>query len=197
MEYQEAREHFGNACGVITAASFRERGIPTVYLTRLVKEGVLMRVGRGLYISGQGDYDVHYFFQQRFKKTIFSYETALYLLGATDKIVLDIDVSVSRNYKFNEGVPGDVNVHYVRPELLGAGVTETKTVFGNPVRVYSFERTLCDFVANRSKMDPETFVRMIKTYSEYKGKQPGVLYKIAAKMKIVKEVRDILEITIL
>lgn len=53
MEYQEAREHFGNACGVITAASFRERGIPTVYLTRLVKEGVLMRVGRGLYISGQ------------------------------------------------------------------------------------------------------------------------------------------------
>lgn len=198
MEYPEVKEHYGKAGGIITAASFRELKIPTVYLTRLVKEGVLTRAGRGIYISGQGDYDELYFFQLRFKKTIFSYETALYLLNATDRIIQDIDISVAGNYKFNSnGIPGNVNVHYVKPELLNAGVTKVKTAFGNPVRVYSLERTLCDFVANRSKMDPETFVRMIKTYSEYKGKNPGVLYKIAAKMKIVKEVRDILEITIL
>jgi len=65
----------------------REHKIPTVYLSRLVKQGILTKVATGLYISKEGNYDEFYFFQYYHKKAIFSYETVLYLLGATDRIL--------------------------------------------------------------------------------------------------------------
>ena len=57
-----------------------------MYLSRLLKDGKLLRVKKGIYITKDGDYDEYYFFQHQYKKAIFSYETALYLLGQTDKI---------------------------------------------------------------------------------------------------------------
>ncbi len=41
---QIAKEH-----GLIRPRDLKERGLPTVTLTRLVRQGLLQRVGRGLY----------------------------------------------------------------------------------------------------------------------------------------------------
>ncbi len=46
-----------------------------------------------------------------YKKSIYSYETALNLMGIMDKFIVDMDVSVPSNYKFNE-LKDAVNIHY-------------------------------------------------------------------------------------
>lgn len=194
MNYRKQIEiHLKESGGIITSAYCRENNIPTVYLSRLAKEGKLFRVQKGIYIIEDGDFDEYYFFQYQYKKAIFSYETALFLLGLTDKIPWRIDVTVYNGYKFNEK-QDTLNINYVKKSIYNLGIIQKKTMFGNIVNVYSYERILCDFISNKEKMDTEVYVKLIRSYSKYKDKDIHSLYEIARKMGIEDKVREVMEV---
>lgn len=194
MNYRKQIEiHLKKSDGIITSAYCRENNIPTVYLSRLAKEGKLFRVQKGIYIIEDGDYDEYYFFQYQYKKAIFSYETALFLLGVTDKIPWRIDVTVYNGYKFNEK-QDTLNINYVKKSIYNLGIIQKKTMFGNIVNVYSYERILCDFISNKEKMDTEVYVKLIRSYFKYKDKDIHSLYKIARKMGIEDKVKEVMEV---
>ena len=171
----------------------RENNIPTVYLTRLTREGKLKRVARGVYISREGIYDELFMLQTRFPKIIFSYETALYLLNLTDKIPGNIHLTVNHKYKFNQNLE-NARIYYVNKEILNLGVIEKRTNAGNIVRLYSAERTLCDFIKNKSEVDPEVYINFLKAYPSYSDKDINELFNIAQKMDIVQQVQEIMEL---
>lgn len=194
MNYRKQIEiHLKKSGGIITSAYCRENNIPTVYLSRLAKEGKLFRVQKGMYITKDGDYDEYYFFQYQYGKAIFSYETALFLLGVTDKIPWRIDVTVYNGYKFNEK-QDTLNINYVKKSIYNLGIIQKKTMFGNIVNVYSYERILCDFISNKEKMDTEVYVKLIRSYSKYKDKDIHSLYEIARKMGIEDKVKEVMEV---
>ena len=194
MNYRKQIEiHLKKSGGIITSAYCRENNIPTVYLSRLAKEGKLFRVQKGIYIIEDGDYDEYYFFQYQYGKAIFSYETALFLLGVTDKIPWRIDVTVYNGYKFNEK-QDTLNINYVKKSIYNLGIMQKKTMFGNIVNVYSYERILCDFIYNKEKMDTEVYVKLIRSYFKYKDKDIHSLYKIARKMGIEDKVKEVMEV---
>ena len=194
MNYRKQIEiHLKKSGGIITSAYCRENNIPTVYLSRLAKEGKLFRVQKGIYIIEDGDYDDYYFFQYQYKKAIFSYETALFLLGVTDKIPWRIDVTVYNGYKFNDK-KNTLNINYVKKSIYNLGIIQKKTMFGNVVNVYSYERILCDFISNKEKMDTEVYVKLIRYYFKYKDKDIHSLYEIARKMGIEDKVREVMEV---
>ena len=194
MNYRKQIEiHLKESGGIITSAYCRENNIPTVYLSRLAKEGKLFRVQKGIYIIEDGDFDEYYFFQYQYGKAIFSYETALFLLGVTDKIPWRIDVTVYNGYKFNEK-QDTLNINYVKKSIYNLGIIQKKTMFGNIVNVYSYERILCDFISNKEKMDTEVYVKLIRSYSKYKDKDIHSLYEIARKMGIEYKVREVMEV---
>ncbi|MGI6249547.1 MAG: type IV toxin-antitoxin system AbiEi family antitoxin domain-containing protein [Acutalibacteraceae bacterium] len=179
--------------GILTASLMRENNIPTVYLTRLTREGKLKRVARGVYISREGIYDELFMLQTRFPKIIFSYETALYLLNLTDKIPGNIHLTVNHKYKFNQNLE-NARIYYVNKEILNLGVIEKRTNAGNIVRLYSAERTLCDFIKNKSEVDPEVYINFLKAYPSYSDKDINELFNIAQKMDIVQQVQEIMEL---
>lgn len=194
MNYRKQIEiHLKKSGGIITSAYCRENNIPTVYLSRLAKEGKLFRVQKGIYIIEESDYDDYYFFQYQYRKAIFSYETALFLLGVTDKIPWRIDVTVYNGYKFNEK-RDTLNINYVKKSIYNLGIIQKKTMFGNIVNVYSYERILCDFIYNKEKMDTEVYVKLIRSYSKYKDKDIHSLYEIARKMGIEDKVKEVMEV---
>ena len=194
MDYKKQIEQYlKKSGGIITASYCRSKKIPTIYLSRLVREGVLLRVAEGLYMSEEGMYDEYYLFQYRFKKIVFSYETALHLLGVTDKIPQSMDITVPYSYKFN-AVPIGANIHYVKKEIHDLGVEEARTMLDNPVRIYSYERTLCDFIVHKDEMDIEVYVKLVRSYSKYAKRDLHALYEIATRMGIDKEVKEIMEV---
>ncbi len=194
MDYKNlVKEYLKTSGGIISTRYCEENGIPRVYLSRLVKEGFLENVSRGLYRTKDSDFDELYFFQYRYKKAIYSYETALYLMDITDKFVVDMDVSVPSNYKFN-GLKEAVNIHYVKSDLWNLGVKEVKTMFGNIVKIYGYERCLCDFIKHKDNMDKEVYVNLIRAYNDVKNKDVNLVYEIASKMGILVKVREILEV---
>lgn len=194
MDYvNKIKKYLEQSGGIITTSYCREKEIPTVYLSRLLKDGKLLRVKKGIYMTNEGDYDELYFFQHKYTKAIFSYETALYLLGQTDKIPWNIDVTVYNGYKFNDK-PKGINVNYVNKSIYDLGVIKKPTMFGNKVKIYSYERILCDFINNKEKMDIDVYIKTIRSYSNYREKDINSLYDIAVKMGIENKVREVMEV---
>lgn len=190
---EEIKDQLNKSGGIITSLQLRENNIPTVYLTRLTRKGKLKRIERGIYMSEDGIYDELYILQTRYPKIIFSYETALQLLNLTDKIPDEINLTVNYNYKFNQK-PENVRIHHVNNAILNLGVIEKKTNAGNLVKLYSAERTLCDFIKNKSNMDPEVYINFVKAYPKYKDRDTHELFNIAQKMDVLQEVQEIMEL---
>lgn len=194
MNYEKQIEQYlKKSGGIITSAYCRENNIPTVYLSRLFKEGKLSKVKKGIYLDSAGDYDEYYFFQHQYKKAIFSYETALFLLGESDKIPWTTDITVYNGYKFNTK-PEGVQVHYVNKAIYDLGIIEQETMYGNKVKIYSYERVLCDFISHKDEMDIEVYVKTIRSYSKYKKRDIHKLYEIANQMRITDKVKEVLEV---
>lgn len=63
MDYiKKIKEKLNKTGGVITSKELKNSNIPTIYLTRMVEKGELIRADRGIYIDSNGDYDEYYFF---------------------------------------------------------------------------------------------------------------------------------------
>ncbi len=76
------------------------------------------------------------------------------------------------------------------PWLIGV----TKTNFGNIVRVYDMERTLCDLINNREKVPSELFAQTVKIFVKSTDKRMMVLFNYAEKMGITEDVQKLMEV---
>ncbi len=195
MNYvQQIDNELKRSYGIITSEFLRNNNIPFIYLTQKVRKGELEKVSRGIYVAPDGDYDELYFYQLRYKKAIFSHLTSLRLLNATESLPYKIYVTVYDGYKFNHK-DDSVEVKYVPKNVYNLGVVEVETPFGNKVKAYSYERTLCDFLKNKKGIDPETYEKTIKGYKYYDQKNIGLLLKLAKQLKVFNKLEDVVEIT--
>lgn len=194
MSYKDKiNDYLEKGNGIITASYCREESIPTIYLTRLVEEDQLVRIDRGIYVTKDGDYDELYFLQHKYKKIVFSYETALYLHSKTDKVPQVIEVSVPYSYKIND-VPNNLKIHYVKKDVVNIGISIVKTIFGNKVKAYDMERIICDFILNKKDVDPEVYVKTIRDYASSSSSDINKLFNYANKMGITEKVRTTMEV---
>ena len=91
-------------------------------------------------------------------------------------------------------ISGNVKVRYVTKAIYNLGITECKTVFGNTVKVYDLERTICDLVKNRNEIETELFSKTINKYVRNKNKDLNKLYEYSKKMKIYEKAKEIMEL---
>ena len=126
MDYKKKiREKIEKMGGFITSGELVNSNIPTIYLTRMVEAGELVREERGVYLSAKGDYDEYYFFQNKYKVAIFSYVSALYLFQFTDIIPSELEVTVYKGYNASR-IQRDKRVHYVNKDIYELGITQCK-----------------------------------------------------------------------
>ncbi len=194
MDYVEKiKEKIKKSGGVITSKELKNSNVPTIYLTRMVGKGELIRADRGIYIDSNGDYDEFYFFHNRCRVGVFSYVSALYLHQFTDIIPGEMEVTVYKGYNPHR-ISGSIRIHYVTKGIYDLGITECQTMFGNTVKAYDLERTVCDLIKNRSEIETELFSKTINKYARYGNKDLNKLYEYSKKMKIYEKVKELLEI---
>ncbi|MBR3607820.1 MAG: abortive phage infection protein, partial [Lachnospiraceae bacterium] len=68
------------------------------------------------------------------------------------------------------------------------------TTFGNEVRCYDAERTICDLLRSRNRMDEETVISAIKNYAAYKDKDLHRLAAYAEKFRVSKILKQYMEV---
>ena len=84
-----------------------------------------------------------YINQLKREKMIYSHETALYLHDLTDRDPLHYVVTVPQGYNSSKLKEEDFRVYSIKKEWFDLGIVTKETVFGNKVRTYDMERTIC------------------------------------------------------
>lgn len=180
--------------GFITRREMDERKIPSWFLSSFVKKKGLKKVAPGFYASPDFAVDDYWLLQIRYPKYIFSGMSALYLHHLTDKIPENIFVACPQGYHpSRKPHPLLVIQSISKEEIYSLGIEEVPTMFGNRVRVYDKERTICDLVKYRDRYDGETFVNAMKAYATGNPDQRK-LFRYAKAMKVEKAVFEILEL---
>jgi predicted transcriptional regulator of viral defense system len=179
---------------IITTSRFEELGFSRTLLTNYVKNGLLEHISHGVYTLPDDMYDDMYTVMLRSKWFIFSHETALFLNGLSDRTPFTHTVTIPSNCAFPNSLKGECRCFYIKPELHRIGLITKKTTFGNEVRCYNPERTICDIMRSRNKVDEETVISAIKNYAEFKKKDLNLLSVYAQQFKVSKEIKRYLEV---
>lgn len=170
--------------GIITTNLVEEKGIHREYLNSLVKTGEIERISHGIYISPDAWEDMLYINQLKREKMIYSHETALYLHDLTDRDPLHYVVTVPQGYNSSKLKEEDFRVYSIKKEWFDLGIVTKETVFGNEVRTYDMERTICDILRARNKIDTTIISHSLKRYFSRKDKDLNKLMKYAKELKI-------------
>ena len=82
----------------------------------------------------------------------------------------------------------------IKRELHEVGVTQITTIFGNGVEVYDLERTICDCLRSRNKMDIAVVTDAVKRYVKRKEKNLNTLMRMAKTFGVTKPLRSYMEV---
>lgn len=69
-----------------------------------------------------------------------------------------------------------------------------KTLYGNKVKVYDLERTICDIIRNKKKIEIALFTDAMKRFVKRKDRNSFKLHKYAKMFNIEDELRKYLEL---
>lgn len=192
--YSKLKQIFDNNGGYITTEDVRNANISSWFLSDFVKRNGLNKIAPGFYADNSYFPDDYYIIQKRYPKYIFSGMSALYLHHLTDKIPVNIEVCAPQGYNPTRNKIKTLSIRKIsNPDVYNLGITELKTTFGNKVKVYDEERTICDLIKYRDRYDGETFIKGIKLYANKSNNQIK-LFRYARILGIEKKVFEIMEL---
>ncbi len=180
--------------GYITTEDAELEGIHREYLSIYVEEEKLIRTAHGMYQSPEVWDDFLYTFQHKKKRVIYSHETALFFHGLSDRYPITHSVTVPSGYNTSQIKVENLTTYTIKADLFDLGKTFAKTPFGNDIYIYDLERTICDIVRSRNKIDKEVFQSALKRYVQSRDKNLVKLVEYAKLLKILSIVKGYLEI---
>ncbi len=180
--------------GVVTTAMVVAAGFSRGNIKYLVDKGLIEKSARGVYILPEVWDDEMFNLQNRFKRGIYSHETALFLWDLTDRTPNVYSMTFPTNYNLTKLKEENIRCTQCKETFYDLGLAETSTPGGNEVKVYSVERTLCDILRPQSNVDIQVVTEAFKRYAKRKEKNIPVLSEYAKLLKVEKRLRAYLEV---
>lgn len=179
--------------GIITTDQVTAAGLHRSILQELVENGLLYRFGRGLYVCSSAWEDDFYLLQCKYGRGIYSHDTALYLLGYSDRTPAQYTMTFPKGYNSPSLKQENINIKRVVPENYSFGVIELKSPCGNPIRIYDLERTLCDILRG-SGSDIQIVGKAMKKYAASKEKNIHKLMQYADQLHVKTKILRYMEV---
>jgi predicted transcriptional regulator of viral defense system len=187
---QAAQEHNG----IITAEIAREYDITVNQLIYATSLGKIEKSARGVYILPECLDDVFYNIAHQYKRGIFTLNTALYLHDLSDRTPEVFEMAFPTHYNTqkltNKSVVGIREIH----KFFGVGAENVITPGGHNVRAYGIERTLCDIVRPKHKIDAQIISEAFKAYSKLPEKNLRNLGNYAQLLGVSDVVNKYMEV---
>lgn len=180
--------------GTVTSTEVTNAGILRAHLYILVDKGMLEHVDRGVYILPSVFEDEMYNLQTRFKRGIFSLETALFVHDLTDRTPITYSMTFPLGYNTSSVKKENIRCYRVIEVRYPIGIICTKSPGGNPIRVYNPERTLCDILTTRNNIDIQVITDAFKRYTRSRQKDIPLLSEYANLFQVDKKVQPYLDI---
>jgi len=181
--------------GLITTKEIENLGIGRYNIKKLVERGILMKESQGIYSTGGEVPDEFIAIQKRSKKAIYSYGTALFFHGLSDRVPRIIDMTLPQGYnasRLKKSNP-DLRIHYVKPEILELGAEEIQTPQGSFVKAYNKERCICDLIKDQKRVEKQLFTQAVRAYFSGRYDTREVI-KMARIIGVEADVRKYMEV---
>jgi len=173
-----------NNKGYLTAKTARENGVRNYTLQRMAAKGLIERAAHGLYVGPDILPDPFFVAQYRCPRGVFSHETALFLHDLSDRVPLQLMMTIPAGWNSKLLVSDDLMFFYTIPKYANLGVTNIETVSGLDVKAYDTGRTLCDCLKSVNKLDKDLVLTALKRYMKMPHVDKAKLLEYAAIFKI-------------
>ncbi|MGN0482054.1 MAG: type IV toxin-antitoxin system AbiEi family antitoxin domain-containing protein [Lachnospiraceae bacterium] len=180
--------------GIVTTAMVVSSGLSRGSLKYLAEKGSLEHVSRGVYTMPEAWEDEFVNLQSRYKKGIFSLDTALFLWDLTDRTPGKYHMTFPSTYNLSGAKKERILCHQQKIEYYHLGIVNAVTPCGNRVRAYNAERTLCDILRTVNHADVQIIAEAFKRYVVKKDKNIPLLSEYAKELKVEKRLRAYLEV---
>ncbi|MCM1563105.1 MAG: type IV toxin-antitoxin system AbiEi family antitoxin domain-containing protein [Clostridium sp.] len=180
--------------GTVTTAMVVAAGFSRGNIKYLVDKGAIEKSARGVYILPQFWDDEIFNLQNRFKRGVYSHETALFLWDLTDRTPNKYHMTFPMNYNMTKPKEENIRCIQCKKELYDLGISEVSTPGGNIVKAYNVERTLCDLLRPRNHVDIQVVTEAFKHYATGTNKNIPILSEYAKILKVEAKLRSYLEV---
>ena len=165
--------------GYIKTSDATKKNISRTYFSEYVKERNLIKAAHGIYMTEDTWQDDIYVTQIRYPQVIFSHETAAYLLELTDREPFKISLTLKTGESSTRLVKSGLIVYKIKQELYEVGLMLAKSPSGHEIRSYNAERTVCDIIRSRSKIEIQEIQTVLNTYLRQKNRNIPKLMRYA------------------
>ena len=169
-------------------------GIPRRCLAEAVERAELVQVDRGLYALPETWEDPFLVAQHRFARGVFSDETALFLHGMTDRAPFSLTMTFPRGYNTGKARAAGIVCRSCADDVLELGACQVKTSYGNAVRAYDLERTLCDLVRGQAVVDDQVVTPAMQAYVRKADRDPVKLTDYARALGVEGKIRTYMRV---
>ena len=180
--------------GYVTASQATAAGIPRRCLAEAVNNDELVKIDRGLYALPETWEDPFLVAQHRFARGVFSDETALFLHDMTDRVPFSLTMTFPRGYNKTRAKAAGIICRSCADEVLELGLCELKTAYGNLVRAYDLERTLCDLMRGQQVVDNQVVTPAMQAYVTRSDRDPVKLTDYARALGVETKIRNYLQV---
>jgi hypothetical protein len=176
--------------GSIRTSQLLSFGIHNTWLTKLMNQGKISKVKRGLYEwvedGGQPEAAI---ISTLYPDAVICLASALFYYGYVNRTPdawhLTFNRDINKKRLHIQYPP--VKPYYIEPHFLPIGVT-TVFIDGHELQIYDKERTICDVLRYARKIDRELFNEAIKSYLDDSEKNVARLIAYSKQLRVFGKV---------
>lgn len=174
--------------GYISTSDFLKLNISKPLIKKYIYNGLINKVSHGLYVDSNILVDNEYVFQKRYPDAIYSYKTALSILGLIKELPEEIEITVNSKKR----VLSNYKVHYVSDKYYDIGIIVINNMFNNPIKIYNAERCICDMLKS-DDFDLELQNNILHDYFNSSDKDIDKLLEYSKVFNIYEKVRTLVD----
>jgi len=186
----QARRH-----GLIRSRDLSNQGIPRIAFTRLVREGALQRVGRGLYALPSRYVSVHGTLAEvasKYPQSVICLISALQTHQLTTQVPSEVWLGIPNKAHAPKLEYPPLRLVRLSEPALTQGV-EVRHIDGVPVRITTIERTLVDCFKFRNKIGLDVALEALTDAWHAKRINMDELWRLATSFRMANVMRPYIE----
>lgn len=172
--------------GFVRTSEIIALNISKTYFATYIKKHQLVKVSHGLYMTQDTWQDDMYILQVRYPDVVFSHSTAAFLHNLSDREPDNQSVTLKSGKGTARLNRSGVKVYKIKEELYSLGIIEVESPTGHMVKTYDAERTVCDLIRSRNKLDAQEVQTVIIEYFRKRDRNIPRLMRYAKIFSIEK-----------
>lgn len=193
---KELEEMFEIRGGILKTSELLRCGYYYRKIQQLISDGEIEQIRRGYYQRiDDNSYSEIAIIAELFPDAVLCMESALDYYGYTERTPFAWNLAVpdsSSRRRFRIAWPV-VKPHFISQSKFPVGITDA-AIEGRKIKIYDRERTICDCLTHRNKMNAEVFNSAIRGYLADPKRNEARLGKYAVTLRVQRKVQEVLGI---